>query len=327
MGGGAPTASRVPFLWELPSQLGGKTKEAGAASIRVNQSAKNSPFYPFATLTCLLLFVFCYKHQLSQHAVDDLFFILRFTYDWEPTAAEAAATGCDTMPIHYGFDRHDVPTSGEHFVNRTRKYLPLLEVIECDVPSTERGDEATSKVYNIPLPLILDRLLRSADMMALMEKHAAGKLLRGESMKDANCVDSDHIFAIATREVDDRKDCNMNGLLARRSSLYGLDGVMTNRKEKVYMNDFVMCKVHGEADTQLVCRILELYWCVEGSGVRVTLRLFQAADDVLPVGRRRDMGGVPCVFEERGPSATFVASPHDLVCRCEVFEPNEVLTT
>ena len=47
---------KIPYLWELCSLLQRGRRMEGGPDVRVNERARDSPFYPFPNLTILLLF-------------------------------------------------------------------------------------------------------------------------------------------------------------------------------------------------------------------------------------------------------------------------------
>ncbi|CAN0434404.1 unnamed protein product, partial [Ectocarpus sp. 13 AM-2016] len=60
-----------------------------------------------------------------------------------------------------------------------RPYLPLLELLERDVPSTHDGT-TSSVVYELPVNLLLDRVMQIPSETALSNAYPEGQLLRGE---------------------------------------------------------------------------------------------------------------------------------------------------
>ena len=211
-------AKEIPHVRDLMDQVPRGKRLEGGPSVRVNERARRSPFYPFPNITVLLLFLFAHTHKLSRQAVDDLFFILRFTITHESEDAAGSKHSGDNSRKVDGFEREDVPKSGEHFLRDTRKFLPLLDLFQDEVPSTA-GSGATSKVFLFPLPSILDRILRSPKAMAQLEQNAAGHILSDREALD-NCVSESYVFPVPTRGVGDRKQCNMNDDLARGCGLY-----------------------------------------------------------------------------------------------------------
>jgi len=312
-----------PFLWELADVVARGRRVEGGDNVRVNTKARGSNFYPFPSMTVLLLFVFTHTHRMSRQAIDDLFFILRYSYtcDVDDSGSESGSDERSTCR-EFRFDPADVPESGEHFLSRTRRFLPLLDVFEDTVPSTEGGG-ATAKVYSFPLPVILDRILRSAHAMEQLEAHATGHVLRGEEAR-RNRVAADHVFPVPTRLENDRKECNLNGDIARGCGLYTADGVMGSSGNKLFPGD--VCSVRGPlAGDVHPCRILELYFDEKEDGMRLTLRRFRTAQEVYGDRTDRDyFSGLPCVWEEVGKQSRFTAKPENLDDICYVLTPDEV---
>ena len=312
----------LPFLWELTDAVARGRRMEGGDDVRVNAKARGSIFYPFPSLTVLLLFVFTHTHRMSRQALDDLFFILRYSCTYDVEEPESESEGDDSSTCReFRFDPVDVPDSGEHFLSRTRRFLPLLDVFEDTVPSTEGGD-ATAKVYSFPLPVILDRLLRSPHAMEQLQTHATGRILRGDEARQ-NFVAADHVFPIPTRLDNDRKECNLNGDIARSCALYTADGVMGSSGKKLFPGD--VCSFHGSlgGDDHL-CRILELYFDDKENEMRVTLRRFRTGQEVYGDRTDRDYhSGLPCVWEEVGGNSRFTAKPESLGDMFYVFTPDE----
>ena len=314
-----------PFLWEVTDAVARGRRVEGGDDVRVNEKAQGSNFYPFPSLTVLLLFVFTHTHRMSRQVIDDLFFILRYSCTCElDGSGSGSESGDDNNSTcrEFRFDPADVPQSGEHFLSRTRRFLPLLDVFEDTVPSTGGGG-ATSKVYSFPLPVILDRLLRSAHAMEQLHKHATGHVLRGEEAR-RNLVAADHVFPVPTRNHHDRKECNLNGDIARGCALYTADGVVGSSGKKLFPGD--VCSVHGLlAGDAHVCRILELYFDKEENEMRLVLRRFRTAQEVY--GERTDRqnySGLPCVWEEVGKHSRYTAKPECLGDLVIVLTSNEV---
>ena len=82
------------------------------------------------------------------------------------------------------FDADDVPTNLENFVARSRQYLPLVEVIKSRVkvkPGHEKRGKTFANCHDIPINLVLDRILRSPSRMEETYANPGGHLLARES--------------------------------------------------------------------------------------------------------------------------------------------------
>ena len=205
----------------------------------------------------------------------------------------------------------------------TRKFLPLLDLFEDEVPSSA-GSGATSKVFLFPLPSILDRILRSPKTMAQLEQNAAGHILRGQEALDS-CVAESHVFLVHTRGVGDRKECNTNDDLARGCGLYTMDGVKGSSSEKLFPGDVLTCVgVGGKESEDVLCRVLELFFDEDANAVRLTLRRLRKDKELSDVSSYgTSYRGLDCVWEEVGEDSRLTVTPQRLGALCTVLTPQE----
>ncbi|CAB1099244.1 unnamed protein product [Ectocarpus sp. CCAP 1310/34] len=202
--GGASSAPRLNWLHTMtPSYASSKTVEGGADKLRENTRAGRSPFDPFRTKEQQLLFVWQHVHRISQRALGGLLEVLLMQYEGEPFDVRGLA-GVDP----------------EHFYDRMRTYLPLLELLERDVPSIHDGT-TSSVVYDLPVNLLLERVMQIPSETVLSEAYPGWELLRGEEAA-ANSLTSDHINCVATRREGNVVNSNHNGTLARSTPFFGL---------------------------------------------------------------------------------------------------------
>ena len=88
-----------------------------------------------------------------------------------------------------------------------------------------------------------------------LQANAAGHILRGAEAHQ-NRVAADHVFAMPTREVHDRKECNLNGNLARGSGLYTADGIIGRSGRKLFPGDIVTyVDLRRRGSTIFICRV------------------------------------------------------------------------
>lgn len=216
-----------------------------------------------------------------------------------------------------GFDVRGLDgVRAEHFNNRMRKYLPLLEVFERDVPSTTDG-ESTAKVRDIPVNLLVDRLMKLSSETAVSEAFPGGKLLRGQETAD-NSLASEHVNCIPTLPRDGRRRSNMHGTLARSTPFAGVDGVKgSSSGRKVYVHDVCVANVNG---APAPFRILEIFWDADTSErVMVRARGFRPASDVRGVGEEDKRQGLLRVWEDLTPEAEVVLDVGDVLDVCEIY--------
>ncbi|CAM9806208.1 unnamed protein product, partial [Ectocarpus sp. 12 AP-2014] len=182
-GSGAEAMRRLDNLHtHAPSYAGSSTLEGGPENLKHNPNAEGSDFYPFVTKEQQLIWIWQHTHQISRKALGGLLDILLL---------EDEGNGFDVRGLE-GVD-------AEHFNNRMRQYLPLLRVLERNVPSTQES-KSSSVVYDVPVNLLLARDMKLVSETALSETYPAGKILRGEEAA-ANSLTSDHVNCIPTKLV------------------------------------------------------------------------------------------------------------------------------
>lgn len=211
--GGGPNMPKLATLHRLaPSFEDSRTVEGGAENLRHNTKAAGSQYYPFCTKEQLLIFVWQHTHQVSQKALGGLLEVLLMEDEGE------------------GFDvRGLAGVDAAHFNDRMRPYLPLLLVVERDVPSTQQGTK-TSPVYDFPLTVLLDRDTHLPSETALSVAYPGGKVLRGEEAAE-NGLASDHVNCVPTRPVGNVRGSNHHGTLARSTPFYGIDDIIAKWKK------------------------------------------------------------------------------------------------
>ncbi|CAB1106243.1 unnamed protein product [Ectocarpus sp. CCAP 1310/34] len=276
-GGGASSVPRLDVLHTMaPSFASCKTAEGGPEKLRHNTKARGSPFYPFATKEQQLLFVWIHVHRISKRALRGLLEILLLLHEGQPFDVNGLA-GVDP----------------EHFYGRMRPYLPMLQLLERDVPSTHDG--GTSSVYDIPVNLLLDRVMQIQSETALSEAYPGGKILRGEEAA-ANRLTSDHINCVPTRQEGNVMNSNQNGTLARSTPFFGFDGIRARVcGRKVYVNDTCVAEVEGVVT---LCRMLKIFYDEARQLVIVTVRLFRGVSEVRGVRQEERRGGLLRVWED-----------------------------
>ena len=210
--------------------------------------------------------------------------------------------------------------NSEHFYGRMRPYLPLLQLLERDVPSTHDGG-TSSAVYDIPLNLLLHRAMQIESESALSETFAGGKLMRGEEAEQ-NCLTSDHINCVPTRREGNVMNSNHNGTLARSTPFFGFDGVRARVcGRKVHVNDCCVCDVEGTAS---LCRMLELFYDAERRSVLVTVRLFRGALEVRDAGDDEKREGLVRMWEDLTPGNELELEAGDVLGFVEMKTPHEM---
>ncbi|CBJ31804.1 expressed unknown protein [Ectocarpus siliculosus] len=207
-----------------------------------------------------------------------------------------------------------------HFSNRMRQYLPLLQILERDVPSTQQG-KTSAVVYDVPVNLLLDRDMKLASETALSEAYPAGKLLRGEEAA-MNSLTSDHVNCVPTKQVGNVRETNMNGTLSRTSPFMGIDGIKGSVcGRKVFIHDVCICAVGG---TPTVCRLLELFWDVESRQVVATVRMFRSAAEVRHVGETETRGGLLRTWEDCTVGGELLLEVDDVLGLAEIYTVDEM---
>lgn len=303
-GGDAPSA--IPRLDTLhtmaPSFAQSRTVEGGPENLRHNSKATGSPFYPFATKEQQLVYVWQHVHHISQKALGGLLEILSIEYEGESFNVRGLAG-----------------VNPEHFNNRMRPYLPLLRLLERDVPSTADG-KTSAVVYDLPVNLLLDRVMQLQSETTLSETYPGGKVLRGDEA-DQNSLMSDHVNCVPTRQEGNVRSSNHNGTLVRSTPFYGIDGIRAGIcGRKVYVHDCCICDVDGVAS---LCRILELFYDAERGQVVVTVRLFRRAVEVRGVGDEDKRGPLVRAWEDCSPGNEVELKAADVLGLAEVYTPNE----
>ncbi|CAB1103965.1 unnamed protein product [Ectocarpus sp. CCAP 1310/34] len=206
----------------------------------------------------------------------------------------------------------------EHFYDCMRPYLPLLELLERDVPSTHDGT-TSSVVCDLPVNLLLDRVMQIPSETALSEAYPGGKLLRGEEAA-ANLLTSDHINCVPTRREGTVMNSNHNGTLARSTPLFGFDSIRARVcGRKVYVTNTCVCEVEGGAN---LCRMLEIFYGGERRLVLVTVRLFRGASEARSVGNEERRGGLLRVWENC--TCKLELKANDVLELVEMETPHEI---
>ena len=117
-----------------------------------------------------------------------------------------------------------------------------------------RGHEKRGKTfadcYDIPIDLVLGRILRSPSRMEEMYNNPGGHLTC-ESGNGGIGIGRDLLFPGPTREVPDVLRTNMNPPLPHRSSLLGYDGVVLRSGKNAYIGEIVMIEFGSK--TRHVC--------------------------------------------------------------------------
>ena len=307
-------------LGDLHRHLDGDVWDGGD---RVKFNSKATPdCYPFPNTTTLFLFAFNVKWQLSRACLADLISMLRVRID---DAGNVVEEGGRRL-----FDADDVPTNLENFVARSRQYLPLLEVIKRKVkvkPGHEKRGKTFADCYDIPINLVLDRILRSPSRMEEMCANPGGHLLARESGSSGTGIGSDHAFPGPTREIGNLLRTNMNGALPRRSALLGYDGVVLRSGKKAYIGETVMVEFKGEntgSVRQIPCRLVALFWDMDCEWLVATVRMFFSVGEVGGNGDEKNHFGHHRVWEETGANADLEVEPNALLHFCEILTPDEI---
>lgn len=208
----------------------------------------------------------------------------------------------------------------EHFGARMRKYLPLLEVIERDVPSTVDGVSA-AKVYDMPLNVVLERQMQLASESFLSEAFPAGKVLRGQET-EGNSLASHHVNCVPTVPRDGKRRSNMHGTLARSTPFAGFDGIKGSQSQrKVYVHDVCVARV---GNFPAPWRILEIFWDEEREGIMVRARPFRIALEVQGVGDAERRDGLLRVWEDETPDASKLVEVAQVLDVCEIYTQDDL---
>lgn len=314
-----PERSRPVHLKDAHRHLAGEVMEGGDGNVRYNESARHSLYYPADSPTELYLFCLTYKHQLSRACVKDMFLLFE---------TKDGVKG-DKVGEGRGFDVADIPKNADHFVDRMRRYLPLLEVIKRTVPTKTRGK--TADVFDIPLNLQYARFLESKRAMKEMEANPGGQVLRGEEATK-NGLASDHVFAGPVERITNKRRTFMDGRLSRTTPFYGFDGVLcggSKRPRRVYIGELVVAKVSEGGDAipkRRPCRILAVCWDERLSTMVVTVRRFRYSHEVvgLAPAEHRQLASVTRVWEEQGAHSECKVLPSALVDLCEILTKTEL---
>lgn len=297
-----------PALWNLHKELGGRTMEDDAGNIRVNTKAIKSRYYPFPSLAQLLIFAWAFKHQVSAAALDELLVTMAFV---DGESGDGTGEG-------QGFEATDLPKHGCHFVSRMRKCLPMLEVIARSVPCKGARAEETAEVFDVPIYLILNRLLRSSTRVAEMENIEGGAVFRGDSTRAHGNL-CDHVFSGSERGLHEQRSCQMNGRLARRSP-YSYDGLAAQSGREVYVNDVVVCEIEQR---RRPCRVMGLFWDKESCELCVDVRPLHAARAVLGDKSDEDRLQLVRLWEEVGSGSESVLPVSSLMDLLKIYTSQE----
>lgn len=166
----------------------------------------------------------------------------------------------------------------------------------------------------------------------MREAHAnpEGRPLHGQQAAE-NGVASDHFFSILVERRGGRRSTYMDGDLARRSPLFGVDGVRCrgSNKKRVYVGEVVIAELsdaNAASRGNRPRRILAIYWDEASEKMMMTVRCFRFSEEVvggLP-GKPQKRSGVTRVWEERGGAKECTVQPSTLIDACEVLDPVEL---
>lgn len=297
----------VPNLSDLHKKSGGDTFEGGRQNLRFNTRAADSEYYPFETISHMLLCDLVFRYSLSRAQTRGLLSMLR------------------TVDNGKRFDINDLErVTGDKFFSRMRKYMPLIEVIKRRVRgSSAAGAGSTVEVFDFPANLLLERQLLSARSMATYAANPGGKVMRGEEA-EMNRLSSDHVLSGPVRPRGNERRTNMHGILARSSAFHGYDGVVgRDRDEKIHVNDAAMCLFDGGA--RYPCRVVSQFWDEEGGVLMASVRRFRGADEVHGESQRpRTHDGLRRVWEETDPQCEVDVRCTNLLALLNILTPDEV---
>lgn len=296
----------IPSLRNLHKGINGETFEGGSNNLRFNTKAATSEFYPFETLSHLLLSELVFQYSLSRKQTCGLLRMLRTVYDGRR------------------FDIEDLKgVSGDKFLQRMRKYMPLMEVIKRRVPHSSGCSDRTAEVFDFPANLVLERQLLSSAAMKTCFDNPGGKVMRGEEAR-SNRLASDHILSGPVRPRGNARRTNMHGELARSSPFFGYDGVLGRETgEKIHVHDLAWCDLDDSG--RKACRVMAQYWD-EGRGVLMaSVRRFRGATEVEGEFRKGvKRNGLLRVWEEEDPASEVNIPSTALLAALDIYTPEEV---
>lgn len=264
------------------------------------------------------------KHQPSEAISRDLFHILTFVDDG---LINGVMTGnC--------FEPQEVPKNLKRFFAGHRLFMPMLEVICRDVRQNPGARGKTAKVYDVPLNLIVDRLLQSRGAMKSMRQNLSGEVLPG-----GHGVRSEHYVGVPTRPASNLRRSLAHGEFACNTPLYGLDGIKSVDREQVYVGDIAMCRVPACNDAppaQWPCRLIGLYFDEDvaaadlsrSTAVMVRLRRFRTLSEV--IGSAAPAESTPHQLQriweesEAGADITVVVRPEEVLGLCRVLPEDAI---
>ena len=316
-GAGGRTDARERRLWELHEAIceaeGAVTVEGSAAKLRYQTKAANSPWYPFRNLSRLLLAQFCDQYKVSRVMLEGILAMLRFV---DVESGERFNVD-DLEGVHH-----------EHFRARNRPYLPLLQVVKRKVessPAAKAAGQGSAESYDIPVNLVIDRLLRSSLAMAKAVGNQGGKQLNAAEVSAAR-LGSSHIFSSPEEPLDGAKKANLHGDLARSCPSWGFDGVIAeNGTSRIYVGDVAMCTLNADQNAQ-PCRVVNMYWSTDEQTVVTTVRPFRlppqvdsASTDIFRRGT-----GLRRMWEQDSGDDDVVIKTTALKDLCEVYARDEV---
>lgn len=297
----------LPRLRDLHEGCGGDTFEGGPGNLKFNTKAARSHYYPFRNFSQTRLFDFVFNHQLSRVQTCALLEMLR---------AEDAGNIFDIKDLE--------GVSGESFVAKMRKYLPLIEVLKRKVPRSGGADiGTTADVLDFPPNLLLERYLMSPSSTQRSFANPGGKVLR-EGEAEQNGLASDHVFSGPVRPRGDARRANMHGRLACSSPFHGYDGVIgKSTGQRIHVNDVALCEF-GVVGSQ-PCRVMAQFWDEESEVLMASVRRFHKAEEVEGGPENgTTYEGLVRVWEEEGPQSEINVSCSSLLALLEIYTAAEV---
>lgn len=303
-GGDGAGEGDTPPIDQIHHDLGGTSMEGGFERIRFNTKARRSRYYPYRSGAHLGLWIFVHQCQISREAVDVLLTILTMKYGGQ------------------AFNVQDLEGfTAEHFYARTRECLPLLEIKERNVESTQEG-ATHAKVYDTPLNLLIDRECRLACSTDVSRTHPGGKVVSPQEVSD-NQLASAHVNCIPVKKKNDVVSTNMHGKLARGTPFSGIDGILAQcNNRKVYINDICMCNIEGD---DVLCRILEMYWDENQSRVLVSARRFRTVGEVRDIDPPGNITDIIRVWEDASVDVGVTLAVTDVLDLAEIYTREEVV--
>lgn len=120
----------------------------------------------------------------------------------------------------------------------------------------------------------------------------------------------------------------MHGDLARSLPFLGYDGVVCSEGRRVYIGEILICRVptaDGENTEERPCRIVQILWDDVSGMVKVRLRRFYYAAEVLGSRKRQNSlcGDIRRVWEAEGELGLCDVTPGALVDLCEMLTAAE----